>query len=76
MSLQYDGFLDEDVNLVPAVQVHALVSDGQWNLSAEGDSTEIELMTEALFVGRLWKPGTEFAVYLDRRTNDLLGQLL
>src|ERR1700730_2451611 len=51
-----------------------LVSNCQRSLTGEGDATLLQLEAQTFLVGRLQKPGSEFTMNANCKTDDVIGQ--
>jgi hypothetical protein len=70
LQLNDHRILDEQVDSVATVQMDALVHDRQINFSPVANASQVELMTEALFVGRFEKTRTECPMHFDGSANN------
>jgi hypothetical protein len=61
---------------VAAVQPDALVDYGEGALAFELKAAQAELMGQALFIRRFEESGSEMAVHLDIRADNLLGTII
>ncbi len=73
---QFDRYpsIHEQVEPVAAVLAQALVTQWQWMLPLEGNTSMTQLAREALFTGRLEQTWPEGPMHLGRRPDDFLGE--
>ena len=65
----------EDIEPLPLDDA-ALVDDVHFDLPLAGNASQPKFHRQGFFVNRFEQPGTEHGVNLDRRGNDLFGQLI
>lgn len=70
------GLFDDEVSSVTAVELQALVDQGNRALSCKGQSPKHELMAHALLVGRFEQAWPQMAVYLDAGSDDGPGEFV
>ena len=75
LELQYDLIFNKNIHPVSTIQVDALVFHRQWMLNPELDPVQIQLVSQALLIGRLQQPWPQFPVNLNRTPNCPLRQL-
>jgi hypothetical protein len=63
--------IDDHVGSEATIQLHTFIEQWHRFLALDPHFEDLQLMGEAGFVSRFQKSGAEFAVYLDRRTDDL-----
>ncbi len=68
--------LNHQIHSVCRLQLDPLVLDRQMRLPLESHAQLAQLIAETLLVRRLEKPRPQMAVHLNRRTNNLVGQLV
>jgi hypothetical protein len=69
------GFLlDDDIRIVPAVEVDILINDGERHLAAECKTAMRQFPAKTFLVDRFEQPRTKLPVHLDAQPNDSVGQ--
>jgi len=74
LEFQSKRIFNDKIDAVSAVEIDALVSNRQRHLPFKSQIPEMQLMTEALFIGGLHEARPEFAVYFDRSPDDLFSE--
>ena len=76
LDLEDQLVLHHEVEAVAAIEIDALVSHRDRNLTSCAKSTQGQLLRQAVLVSRLQQAGAEVAVYLDARADDLPRELI
>jgi len=64
--------LDDDVHPISTVQLQTFVLHWQGNLTLEVNTSKVQFVAEALFIGRFHETRSQFSVNLDSSTNYLI----
>ncbi len=72
----YEAALKHNIQTITAVQFHTLVRYWQCLLPLEFDTGKREFMAETFFIRGFQKPRPEMAMYLDARSDNLLGEFI
>jgi len=74
LELDEQGAFDDEVSPVHAAEAHAFVHDGNCNVPDEGDSLDLELMSQAHGICGLEEPGANGPMDFDRASNHFLDE--
>ena len=76
LHLDHDRVSDQEIEPVAGFQREALVGDRKSHLPPYSDPPQLELMCEAMLIGRLEKTGPEGPVNLQTGVNDMATDVL
>ena len=76
--LEFDdhGFFDQKIETVGIRNFEILVFQRQEDLGLAGNPTQPQFVLKRPLVSGFKKPGAQFAVHLDGRSNDFLGDVI
>ncbi len=65
--------VNNNIQLITAVQLHALIRDRQRDLSFDFNISHSQFMTQTLFISRLQQAGSELRVNFNCRTTNFMS---
>ena len=74
--LDDDPIIDDDVELVGAVEEHAFVADGHGPVPLEPKAAQCQLATQAVLIRGLEEARTEQSMHFDPCTDDLVRPII
>ncbi len=74
LEFQDQCIFNDEIDPISAVELYALILDGQGHLSFESDLSQVQFMAKALLIGGLKETGTQSTMDFDRRANHLLSE--
>src|ERR1043166_5004620 len=76
LHLDYDRVDRQQIETITALQLHSFIDHWHGLLGLMCNATQVQFVRERVFVGRLRFSGAKLSMYLDSRTDDLIGEFV
>src|SRR5690349_21752027 len=73
LDLDDEGVFDQEIDDIHSCDLYPLVFEGQGDLAAMRDLSELQLAAQASVITGFQEARTQMAMYLDRRAEDLFA---